>query len=416
MDLDGDRIASGSGASTSFQVAPGSYRVRARRSGYLLAEREVAVVAEKDNQRFMELSPESPPDETEAELFPVVEDGRQGYIDSNGLIRISPRFREAGGFSEGLAAAAETELFGYIESDGGFRVLPQFASAARFSEGRALVELNDSLWYIDYDGVPLFLAPGAYAGPFRDGRAVFSSPPAHGAPRYGYMDRLGRTVIPPRFTDASDFSEGTAAVRDDRNRYYVVDVAGDHAFPHPPEGFTYAEPFSDNRALVERDGRLEFIGRDGKTLFEVPGRNARSFRGERARFEVEAGATGAGPTEAGATEAGASGAGPTGAGPTEAGQAGAVSLFGYLDLSGEIAIEARYRNAGDFSEGRAHVEENGLWGYIDSSGAMVIEPRWNAATPFSDGLALVAQGQTRRSYRSGYINRSGEVVWRSDGN
>lgn len=76
-------------------------------------------------------------------LFPFRRDGRWGYIDERGAIVIAPRFLYAEPFSEGRAAAAESEdprrgaLYGYIDRSGTFVVTPQFVSARPFALGVA---------------------------------------------------------------------------------------------------------------------------------------------------------------------------------------------------------------------------------------------------------------------------------------
>lgn len=76
-------------------------------------------------------------------LFPVKQDGRWGYIDERGTLVIAPRFLYAEPFSEGRAAAAESEdprhgaLYGYIDRTGTFAVAPQFVSARPFAHGVA---------------------------------------------------------------------------------------------------------------------------------------------------------------------------------------------------------------------------------------------------------------------------------------
>jgi hypothetical protein len=76
-------------------------------------------------------------------LFPFKRDGRWGYIDVRGTIVIAPRFLYAEPFSEGRAAAAESEdprrgaLYGYIDRSGAFVVTPQFVSARPFALGVA---------------------------------------------------------------------------------------------------------------------------------------------------------------------------------------------------------------------------------------------------------------------------------------
>src|SRR5688572_3761124 len=48
--------------------------------------------------------------------------------------------------------------------------------------------------------------------------------------------------------------------------------------------------------------------------------------------------------------------------------------WGYINTAGELVIEARYDDAGPFSEGLASVNKRGKWGFIDQNGNEIIEP------------------------------------------
>ena len=47
---------------------------------------------------------------------------------------------------------------------------------------------------------------------------------------YGYADKSGAIVIPPQFEEADSFSNGLAPVGDSRNRHWYIDRRGERAF------------------------------------------------------------------------------------------------------------------------------------------------------------------------------------------
>ena len=108
-------------------------------------------------------------------LFPVLRDGRWGYVDRAGRLVIAPRFERAGRFSEGLAAVQDGATLGYVDASGKLTLVPKHAPV------------------------------GVLHRPFSSGRAAVRV----GA-LFGYMDRSGALAIPARFTTADDFSEGLA--------------------------------------------------------------------------------------------------------------------------------------------------------------------------------------------------------------
>src|SRR5262249_15058671 len=66
--------------------------------------------------------------------------------------------------------------------------------------------------------------------------------------------------------------------------------------------------------------------------------------------------------------------------------------WGYIDRSGEFAIQARFAWGSDvwsFSDGLAMIKVKGKYGYIDHSGNFVIKPEFLDGIDFSDGMARV---------------------------
>jgi hypothetical protein len=63
--------------------------------------------------------------------------------------------------------------------------------------------------------------------------------------------------------------------------------------------------------------------------------------------------------------------------------------YGYINTKGDVVIEPKYDNAGDFAEGLAPVLSNRKWGFINTKGEYVIKAAYQGAGPFSEGLACV---------------------------
>ncbi|MGI4872803.1 MAG: WG repeat-containing protein [Janthinobacterium lividum] len=90
-------------------------------------------------------------------LFPIVVQGRWGFIDSTGAVIIAPHFAQVQPFSEGLAPAREGEFYGYIDYTGRFVLPPRYTYANSFQGNFALVSLDSTQQLIDRAGhlVPL---------------------------------------------------------------------------------------------------------------------------------------------------------------------------------------------------------------------------------------------------------------------
>ncbi|MBR9846686.1 MAG: WG repeat-containing protein [Algicola sp.] len=84
-------------------------------------------------------------------------------------------------------------------------------------------------------------------------------------------------------------------------------------------------------------------------------------------------------------------------------------FFGLINADGDIVAEAIFDEIGSFSEGLAYVSFKRKAGYIDVTGNVVIEakyqPTYDISRDFSEGLASV-----RVDGEFGYVNKHGELV------
>ena len=85
---------------------------------------------------------------------------------------------------------------------------------------------------------------------------------------------------------------------------------------------------------------------------------------------------------------------------------GGDHVWGFIDTSGQMVIEPKYRSVQSFQEGLAAVlGDDRQWSYIDRTGKVAIPFRYDSVDGFSDGLACV---ERERLY--GFINRDGATV------
>jgi len=303
-----------------------------------------------------------------------------GYIDYEGNEVIAPAYVAAYDFSEGLAAVAapvegfEEPLWGYIDINGEWVIEPQYNLAGIFCEGLAWVKLQS------------------------ENREDMLC---------GYIDRSGEFVIEPQWIEAHDFSEGLAFVQHNEYKAFI-DRTG-------TEQFTVEHRFSnfiDGVALtIDTDENWAYyINSSGEEILSGQYRTSHAFTDGRALIRKD-------------------------------------QLFGYIDTEGRIAIPMQYSIATDFSEGKAIAYDlsydgwiiidtdgnllselgyaptsnfsEGLVpvtpidgrdiGYADETGTLAIDMTFTMGGPFINGLAHAANADW-----DGYIDRSGEFVWKQE--
>lgn len=336
-------------------------------------------------------------------LFPVFQGGKLGYIDRAGRIVIRPQFEgagdfregracvqlpakskyslidrqgdpitsaefsECGAFSEGLAAVAfDTERtrrncadcdpfyhWGYVNQNGALVINPGFHRALEFSEGLAAVQNEFGKWaFIDKTGRFVTEFQFDFVSRFSDGLAAVAL-----NRKYMYIDHGGRQAIQDRFNDARDFSEGLALVRS----------SGDF--------FNRVGAFSGTNSEEE----FLYIDNSGAVKIRLRAVHARGFSEGLAAFEVI--------------------------------KADGYLYCGYIDKSGEESISPRFGGCDDFSEGLASVRVSGKWHFIDKTGKSVIEVPAFQVQSFRGGLASFSGRRFGNSVDSGYIDKTGKVVW-----
>jgi hypothetical protein len=223
-----------------------------------------------------------------AALFPMVEQGRWGFIDSTGAVVVAPRFAQVQEFAEGLAPVREAGHYGFMDGTGHLVLAQSYGYASPFHHGLAVVQQDSTPQLIDRMGhlVPLAATykalewqpgldqGGMWVGTLASGqrqllaangqlltptqfeqvkelsnnRIVVRGPePLRNAQglnevsAVGVLDRHGRFVIPYyRFHDISAFREGLALVsiyqrgNDDADHWGIIDTTGRLVARLPP--------------------------------------------------------------------------------------------------------------------------------------------------------------------------------------
>jgi WG containing repeat len=322
--------------------------------------------------------------------------------------------------------------WGFIDRTGKIVIPLQFDSANDFHEGLALVTAKGKELFIDTGGHVTITPQFDLVHDFSEGLAAVNigetripnlgliSNPG----KWGYIDKTGKLVIPLKFTHAEDFSEGLAAVRDgDRGGF--IDHRGRFGFDVPLD---VTLGFHEGVAGVLFKGSVTYVDRSGKKI-STPvdyGPKSNSFseglvpvsiKGQwgfmdksgkmaiQPKFEdAENFTEGLAPVKVRSAE--------TVWCPADAAgnRAGSTMMYGYIEKTGRMVVAAVFNSAAPFSEGLAAVSKCDQSYFIDKTGRTVISGGFTYASSFSGGLARV-ETLTRSGLIEGYVDKDGRKIW-----
>jgi WG containing repeat len=223
-----------------------------------------------------------------------------------------------------------------------------------------VIERDDLYGFSDKSGKPLIPPKYGAAKPFSEGLAA-----VYENGNWGFIDSTGKTKIEPDFWDADDFSDGLAAIR--KGGWGYIDQTG--TIVVQPR-YLRARRFSEDAAPVKAETGWLFIDKAGRPVPNLSGfEDAMNFSAGLAAVQVG-------------------------------------GKWRFITHEGKKKFDLEFTKVSNFNEDLAAVqeEENGKYGFIDSLGHYAIRPVFDVAMPFSEGLAAV-----RLNNRWGYVNKSGEM-------
>lgn len=332
-------------------------------------------------------------------LWPISIEGRWGFIDENGSVKIEPQFASASSFRESLALVS---VFGTSEADEVFdRTYDGFIDES----GKFVIPAKFPAFYTkrqDYDSY-------GYSS-FEDGVAVVRDASSSDGLK-GLIDRKGNLIAPMVYRSLGwSFSEGLCSFETRSERGYM-DYRGNVALR--PDGFLYGSSFSEGRAVITiRNGEGDYklmIDREGNVVV--------------------------GPSEYSAISGVLGGLSRV----VKDGKIGLIDRDGRVvvplgeyaqitepdlgttyigEKDGEfyaIAAEAKAKKLPDFGADPDSYRGDLIWirtdddkeGFAKADGTIVV-------APVLDDLSFAFEGKLCKFHRGseqGYVNRSGKIVW-----
>jgi len=191
-----------------------------------------------------------------------------------------------------------------------------------------------------------------------------------------FIDKTGKIVINPQFTNANLFSENLAKVsveNEKKELFGFIDETGKIIINYQYEDAT---DFSEGLAwVVLENGVPQIIDKEGKLIFLLS--NAESV----CKFSENLAAF------------------------SEVNNKG-EEIWGFVNKTGDVVINCQFKDVDSFKEGLCAVKnDEKKWGYIDNTGKIVINPQFDYAFSFVEGSAIVKFGD-----KWGVIDKNGKYT------
>jgi transglutaminase-like putative cysteine protease len=317
--------------------------------------------------------------------------GLYGYVDASDKWVIAPKFPQARGFSEGIAAVADgldSVKWGYIKPDATFAIKPQFLTAFEFRNGMAVVQVQESslAGVINKKG-DYIVKPEYYLQDANSSNNYLATltdvDPNKGLDKhkYGMITNKGAVIKPQFDAPPATMANFTTFFLEDSSQMYgrKYFMALDNGKTLPldaeiasvTEGMGLIEYFVDKSQILARSNgqtRYAFITEDGKIIKSYKDSAGKQYPFLLAHNFSEGFASVAiNKTRAGTLT---------------------NDRWGFLKKDGTWLAKPAYVGAGSFKDGIAPVISGLSWGYINRDLSWFIEPQYvKTATKIDSAFA-----------------------------
>lgn len=303
-------------------------------------------------------------------LYLIKKDKLYGYINSKGDIEITPMYKDAMEFSDGLAKVTTVDGDSYfIDENNNIIIKPNADWYLKFENGYAEIKKDGKYGFIDKKG-KIVIEPRfdrVWRGFNKEGFAIVRQDN-----KDGVINKNGDFLIKPIFLAINEFSEGVMSVKNQDGKYGFIDINGNIIIDFKLDN---AGKFSEGLSSFKGGGKKGFINKSGEVVIKPKYSYVLDFHNGLAAFLSKD-----------------------------------INKMGYINQSDEIVIESKYDELNDFNEGIAVFGNDDLYGYIDIYGNEIVKNVFLTADDFKNGLGLVTTKGPNSEW--GYINRRGEWVYR----
>ncbi|HEX8040100.1 MAG TPA: WG repeat-containing protein [Chryseosolibacter sp.] len=186
-------------------------------------------------------------------LRAIRKDGKYGFIDEQGRLRIANRYEEVKPFSEGMAAVRIMNQWGFIDSGEKLVVQPVYDGVENFRNGVAIVKRNGQSGLID--------ASGNIVLPLRYEEIMLNANNRwvlRQGGLYGLADAGGRVLIHPKYEELTDTGNGYAIVRR-QQKSGLLTLGGVSTIPRVYDGLVF-DPYHNRYMALKKSAWETVVG------------------------------------------------------------------------------------------------------------------------------------------------------------
>lgn len=196
-----------------------------------------------------------------------------GYFNMKGERVTSFEYNNISAFSEGLALVAKGTQYtyksfegkwGFIDASGEIKIPLIYDDAQSFQEGLAAINSNGKWGFIDKKGYEVIPTQYEFVSSFSEGLAAVIKPNEKAGREMGFIDKTGMVVINFKYEGLEhNFKDGVACVNLGNNKKGYIDKEGNEL---TSQKYDHGEEFIDGFAMVGVG--QEIYGSDGYVGFE----------------------------------------------------------------------------------------------------------------------------------------------------
>jgi WG containing repeat len=178
------------------------------------------------------ISRQLPPTEVTEKIFPASEglrgikrNGKYGFIDDLGRLRVANRYEDIKPFSEGLAAFKIRNKWGFINRDEKIVIQPAYEDAAPFSNEHSIIKQKGFYGYMNNEGRVVLPARYEAVEVLKTKRLLLT---LNGLK--GLADEKGNVLLHPKYDFIYDIGNGYIVVKQD-GKYGLATLKGLNTIP-----------------------------------------------------------------------------------------------------------------------------------------------------------------------------------------